>query len=242
VLGFVPWQREHDYLRRMTLVMGQRNQLVWDIPVADSFERNRAIYRIDAARFKRVVAELTELLDLGTLLERPVRNLSLGERMKCELAVALLHEPQVLFLDEPTIGVDVTMQRRIREFIAGYNQRTGATVLLTSHYMADVEALCKRVIVIHHGQILFDGQLARLGDQFAAWKTLTVELEDLSADLSGYGDVLERDGGRVKLRVPKADTARVTAQLLAEREVADLTVEDPPIEDVIELVFAQERQ
>jgi len=147
----------------------------------------------------------------------------------------------VLFLDEPTIGLDVTMQKRIRAFVAEYNRRYDATVLLTSHYMADVEALCKRVVVIHHGRILFDGPLARLGDQFDAYKTLTVELEDLSADLSRYGDVLEREDGRVKLRVPKAETARITALLLAERDVADLTVEDPPIEDVIELVFAQER-
>ena len=170
-----------------------------------------------------------------------MRNLSLGERMKVEVVGSLLHRPQVLFLDEPTIGLDVTMQKRIRTFIAEYNRRYEATVLLTSHYMADVEALCKRVVVIHHGKILFDGPLARLGDQFDAYKTLTVELEDLSADLSGYGDVLEREDGRVKLRVPKADTARITARLLAERDIADLTVEDPPIEDVIELVFAQER-
>src|SRR5262247_1559365 len=204
VLGFVPWRREHDFLRRMTLVMGQRNQLIWDIPVADSFERNRAIYRIDGARFRRVVGELTELLDLGALLERPVRNLSLGERMKCELAVALLHEPQVLFLDEPTIGVDVTMQRRIREFIAGYNQRTGATVLLTSHYMADVEALCRRVIVIHHGRLLFDGQLAALVASFASHKTVTVELGAPGPDLAEYGEVIAREHGRFVLRVPKA--------------------------------------
>jgi ABC-2 type transport system ATP-binding protein len=146
----------------------------------------------------------------------------------------------VLFLDEPTIGLDVTMQKRIRGFIAEYNRRYGATVLLTSHYMADVEALCRRVIVIHHGTILFDGALARLGDDLAAWKTIDVELEDGEGDLSAYGDVVESDEGRVKLRVPRAEVARVTARLLAERDVADLTVEDPPIEDVIELVFAQE--
>ena len=161
--------------------------------------------------------------------------------MKVEIVGSLLHRPQVLFLDEPTIGLDVTMQKRIREFVAEYNRRHGATVLLTSHYMADVVALCKRVVVIHHGQILFDGPLARLGDEFEAFKTLTVELEDAGADLSAYGDVLERDEGRVKLRVPRADTARVTARLLAERDVVDLSVEDPPIEDVIELVFAQQR-
>jgi ABC-2 type transport system ATP-binding protein len=241
VLGHEPWRREHAFLRRMTLVMGQRNQLIWDIPVADSFERNRAIYRVDPATYRRIIGELTELLELGPLLERPVRNLSLGERMKCELAVALLHEPQVLFLDEPTIGLDVTMQRRIREFIAGYNRRTGATVLLTSHYMADVEALCRRVIVIHHGRILFDGQLAGLVSSFASHKTVTFELDTPPpADLSDYGEVVSRDGLRVVLRVPKSDTPKLTARLLADLPVLDLVVEDPPIEEVIERVFAGE--
>ena len=158
-----------------------------------------------------------------------------------ELIAALLHSPEVLFLDEPTIGLDVTMQKRIRSFVAEYNMRYGATVLLTSHYMADVEALCKRVIVIHHGRILFDGQLARLGDRFAAWKKIAVDLESGGADLSAYGEVVEHTGDRVTLRVPRAETARITARLLAEQDVADLTVEDPPIEDVIEMVFAQER-
>jgi ABC-2 type transport system ATP-binding protein len=241
VLGHVPSKRERAFLSRITLVMGNRNQLQWDLPALDSFELNRAIYRIPRADFTPLRDELIELLDVGDLVRKPVRNLSLGERMKVEIVGSLLHRPQVLFLDEPTIGLDVTMQKRIRSFIAEYNRRYGATVLLTSHYMADVVALCRRVIVIHHGEILFDGPLARLGDQFAAWKTITVELLESGVDLSRYGDVLESDGDRVKLRVPKAETARVTAQLLAERDVADLTVEDPPIEDVIELVFAQER-
>jgi ABC-2 type transport system ATP-binding protein len=241
VLGHVPSKREREFLRRITLVMGNRNQLQWDLPALDSYELNRAIYRLPRRDFLQLRDELIELLDVGDLVRKPVRNLSLGERMKVEIVGSLLHRPGVLFLDEPTIGLDVTMQKRIREFVAEYNRRHGATVLLTSHYMADVEALCRRVIVIHHGTILFDGPLARIGDQFEAFKTLTVEIEDPAADLSGYGDVLERDDGRVKLRVPKAETARVTARLLADREVADLTVEDPPIEDVIELVFAQER-
>jgi viologen exporter family transport system ATP-binding protein len=241
VLGHVPSKREREFLRRITLVMGNRNQLQWDLPALDSYELNRAIYRLPRGEFTTLRDELIELLDVGDLVRKPVRNLSLGERMKVEVVGSLLHRPQVLFLDEPTIGLDVTMQKRIRTFVAEYNRRYDATVLLTSHYMADVEALCKRVVVIHHGKILFDGPLARLGDQFEAFKTLTVELEDFSADLSGYGDVLEREDGRVKLRVAKADTARVTARLLAERDIADLTVEDPPIEDVIELVFAQER-
>jgi ABC-2 type transport system ATP-binding protein len=241
VLGHVPSKRERDFLRRITLVMGNRNQLQWDLPALDSFELNRAIYRIQRADFTPLRDELIELLDVGDLVRKPVRNLSLGERMKVEVVGSLLHRPQVLFLDEPTIGLDVTMQKRIRSFVAEYNRRYEATVLLTSHYMADVEALCKRVIVIHHGKILFDGPLARLGDSLAAWKTIDVELQDGAADLSAYGEVVESDVGRIKLRVPRDETARVTARLLAEQDVADLTVEDPPIEDVIELVFAQEQ-
>ena len=225
VLGHIPSKREREYLRRMTLVMGNRNQLQWDLPALDSFELNRAIYRLPRGDFLRTRDELIELLDAGDLVRKPVRNLSLGERMKVEIVGALLHRPQVLFLDEPTIGLDVTMQKRIRTFIAEYNQRYEATVLLTSHYMADVEALCKRVIVIHRGRLLFDGQLAALADRFAAYKTIEAVLAD---------------GERMSLRVPKAETSRATAQLLAEHDVSDLTVEDPPIEDVIEQVFATE--
>jgi ABC-2 type transport system ATP-binding protein len=238
VLGHVPWRREKVFLRQITLVMGQRNQLVWDIPAIDSYELNRAIYRISAPDYRRTLDELTDLLELGPLLRKPVRNLSLGERMKCEIAAALLHRPQVLFLDEPTIGLDVTMQRRIRAFIAEYNRRYGATVLLTSHYMADVEALCRRVIVIHHGKLLFDGELSALVQRFSAHKTIVVQLEDCLADLHSYGEVVTCEDGHVTLRVPKADTARVTGRLLADLAVIDLTVEDPPIEEVIEQVFA----
>jgi viologen exporter family transport system ATP-binding protein len=239
VLGHVPSRREKDYLRRMTLVMGNRNQLQWDLPAMDSFELNRAIYRLTREDFVAIRDEMIELLDIGDLVRKPVRQLSLGERMKVEVVGSLLHRPQVLFLDEPTIGLDVTMQKRIRGFIAEYNRRYGATVLLTSHYMADVVALCKRVIVIHYGRIMFDGNLSALSDRFAAYKTIEVALADGSSDLDGYGDVLERDGDRVKLRVPKADTPRIAARLLSEQQVVDLTIEDPPIEDVIELVFAE---
>ena len=240
VLGHLPWKREKDFLRRITLVMGQRNQLVWDIPAADSFELNRAIYRIPTADYRRTLEELSSLLELGPLLRKPVRTLSLGERMKCEIAAALLHRPQVVFLDEPTIGLDVTMQRRIRAFVAEYNRRCGATVLLTSHYMVGVEALCRRVIVIHHGRLLFDGELAGLVQRFTAHKTIVVRLGDCQADLSAYGEVVECTDGLATLRVPKAETARVTERLLADLPVIDLTVEDPPIEEVIERVFAQE--
>jgi ABC-2 type transport system ATP-binding protein len=238
VLGHVPSRREREYLRRITLVMGNRNQLQWDIPALDSFELNRAIYRLPHEQFRATRDELIELLEVGDLVRKPVRNLSLGERMKVEIVGALLHLPQVLFLDEPTIGLDVTMQKRIRQFVAEYNRRHEATVLLTSHYMADVEALCRRVIVIHHGRILFDGALAGLADEFAAYKTIGVVLENGAAPLERYGELLHREGDRVTLRVPKAETPRIAARLLAEQEVLDLTIEEPPIEDVIELVFA----
>jgi ABC-2 type transport system ATP-binding protein len=244
VLGHVPHRRDKAFLKQITLVMGNRNQLQWDIPALDSFDLNRAIYSLPEAEYRRTRDEFIALMEVGDLVRKPVRNLSLGERMKMEIVGALLHRPQVLFLDEPTIGLDVTMQRRLRAFVAEYNQRTGATVLLTSHYMADVEALCRRVIVIHHGRLLYDGDLAGLAERFAAYKTIGVTLgEDPAPDGAVswdiYGEVVERDGAHVKLRVPKADTARLTARLLAELPVADLTVEDPPVEDVIERVFAQ---
>ncbi len=241
VLGETPARRRREYLRRMSLVMGNRNQLQWDIPAADSFELNRAIYQVPWPEFRRTRDELVELLDLGDLVTKPVRNLSLGERMKVELAAALLHRPAVLFLDEPTLGLDITMQKRIRTFIAEYNVRHSASVLLTSHYMADVEALCQRVIIIDRGRILFDGDLATLATSLAAYKELDVTLAGSGADLSGYGEVRSRDGDRVTLRVPKAQTPLVTARLLADHTVLDLTVEDPPIEDVIELLFAAAR-
>ena len=238
VQGWVPWERQRDFLRQITLVMGNRNQLQWDIPAIDSYEVNRAIYRIPRPIYKRTLDELVDLLDLASLIHKPVRNLSLGERMKCEIAGALLHQPRVLFLDEPTLGLDVTMQRRIRNFIREYNKLHDSTVLLTSHYMADVEALCKRVVVIHHGQILFDGDLSGLVARFSPHKTISVQLDSGSYDLSVYGEVMEQNGAGIKLRVPKADTAAVTGRLLSSLPVIDLTVEDPPIEEVIEQVFA----
>jgi ABC-2 type transport system ATP-binding protein len=239
VLGYCPWRREHAFLRQIALVMGQRNQLIWDIPTIDSFELNRAIYGIPLARYRQVLEELTALLDLAPLLHKPVRNLSLGERMKCEIAACLLHSPKILFLDEPTIGLDVVMQRRIRDFIREYNRRSGATVLLTSHYMADVEALCRRVILIHHGKMLFDGELGHLIERFSPYKTIAVRLEE-PADLRPYGEVIASSEEQITLRVPKGEVARVTECLLADLPVVDLSVEDAPIEAVIEQIFTQE--
>ena len=225
VLGYEPRTRPSALLRQITLVMGNRNQLQWDLPAMDSFELNRAIYRIPRAEFEHLRDELIELLDLGDLVRKPVRNLSLGERMKMEIAGSLLHRPKVLFLDEPTIGLDITMQKRIRSFLAEYNQRSGATVMLTSHYMADVQALCKRVIVIHHGRLLFDGELASLATRFSLDKTVTARLAD---------------GAEIKVNAPRGDIASATGKLLAEHEVVDLTIEDAPIEDVIERLFASD--
>jgi ABC-2 type transport system ATP-binding protein len=240
VLGHVPSRRERAFLTGITLVMGNRSQLQWDLPALDSYELNRAIYRVRRDDFIALRDEMIELLEVGDVVRKPVRNLSLGERMKVEMVGSLLHRPRVLFLDEPTIGLDVTMQKRVRSFIAEYNRRYGATVLLTSHYMADVVALCRRVIVIHHGRVLFDGDLTALADRFAAYKTINVTLADNAAPLETYGEVMERDGYRVKLRVARAEVSPIAARLLREQQVTDLTIEEPPIEDVIELVFAHE--
>lgn len=247
VLGYEPGRRDPAMLSRLALVMGNRNQLQWDLPALDSFELNRAIYRIPRQDFTLMRDELIELLEIGDLVKKPVRNLSLGERMKVEIAGSLLHRPTVLFLDEPTIGLDITMQKRIRSFIGEYNQRYEATVVLTSHYMADVQALCRRVIIIHHGNVLYDGDLAALSQKFAATKTIIVRFEQMNTstaidarvpDLSRYGTVVSSDGGAVSLTVSRDQVASITTQILNDYSVLDLTIEDPPIDDVIERVFA----
>ena len=240
VMGHTPWRRESAYLSRISMVMGQRSQLMWDLPAMDSFLVHLAVYGVDKADGRATLDELIGLLDIGSVLKKQVRMLSLGERMKCEICVSLLHRPSVLFLDEPTLGVDVTMQARIREFIAEYNRRYGATVILSSHYMADVTALCKRVIVVDRGKILFDGPLADLSARVAPFKVIAIDLdrEVDGCDFSRIGDVLARDGRKVTLRVARDEVADVTARLLAELPVLDLTIQDPPIEDVIRQVFA----
>ena len=240
VLGYTPWDLKPEYLRAMTLVMGQRNRLSWDIPASDSFLLNQAIYRIPDDEFKRTMAELDELLELSAIIKKPVRNLSLGERMKCELAAGLLHRPKVLFLDEPTIGLDIGAQVRIREFLKEYNRRSGATILLTSHYMADVTALCERVIIIHQGHLKYDGGLTDLARKIAPFKLIGVSLADaVQHDLSAYGVLssAEDDGDKTYIQVKADQVTAVTARLLADLPVHDITITDPPIEAVIEQAF-----
>jgi ABC-2 type transport system ATP-binding protein len=240
VLGFTPWELKPDYLRSMTLVMGQRNRLSWDIPAADSFLLNQAIYRIPDNEFKQTLDELDELLDLAAIIKKPVRNLSLGERMKCELAAGLLHRPKVLFLDEPTIGLDISAQVRIRAFLQEYNRRSGATILLTSHYMADVTALCERVIIIHQGHLKYDGGLNDLARKIAPFKLIGVSLGAAGLpDLSAYGTPAQSDDDSEKsyIQVRADQVTSVTARLLADLPVHDISITDPPIEAVIEQAF-----
>lgn len=246
VLDFIPWERKREYLQSMTLVMGQRSRLSWDIPAADSFLLNQAIYRIPDAEYQHSVKELDELLELSPILKKPVRNLSLGERMKVELAAGLLHRPKVLFLDEPTIGLDISAQARIRDFLREYNRRTGATILLTSHYMADVTALCERIIIIHHGQLRYDGGLTDLSKRIAPFKLIGVILGDpCPCDLSVYGTAVagndngEENGSKHYVQVPAGEVAAITARMLKDLPIYDLTIEDPPIETVIERAFQE---
>ena len=242
VLGFTPWELKPEYLRSMTLVMGQRNRLSWDIPAADSFLLNQAIYRIPDDEYQATYKELDELLELEPIMKKPVRNLSLGERMKCEIAAGLLHRPKVLFLDEPTIGLDITGQARIREFLREYNKRTGATILLTSHYMADVTALCERIIIIHHGQLKYDGGIGDLSRKIAPFKLIGIRLAEAdSHDLTQYGTPVqnEEDWDKQYIQVKAEDVTRVTSGLLANLPIHDITITDPPIEDVIEQAFNQ---
>ena len=242
VLGFTPWELKPEYLLSMTLVMGQRNRLSWDIPAADSFLLNQAIYRLPDDQYQKTYKELDELLELEPLMKKPVRNLSLGERMKCEIAAGLLHRPKVLFLDEPTIGLDITGQARIREFLREYNRRTGATILLTSHYMADVTALCERIIIIHHGKLKYDGGINDLSRKIAPFKLIGVRLaETNSHDLGKYGTPVQNaeDWEKQYIQVKAEDVTRVTSGLLADLPIHDITITDPPIEDVIEQAFNQ---
>ncbi len=238
----VPFRREAALLEKITLVMGQKSQLIWDLPPSETYALNRAVFDIPKPRFDTTLEELTELLELGDLLHKPARQLSLGERMKCELAAALLHGPSVLFLDEPTIGLDVAMQLAVRDFIRRYNQMHQATVLLTSHYMQDVVALCPRIIVIDRGRLVHDGDLKALVKSMDPDKRVSFTLPGLidgDDALGKLGAVLARDGARITLRVSERELPGVVSHLLGTLEVADLGIEDPPLEDVLRVMFAR---
>jgi ABC-2 type transport system ATP-binding protein len=239
VAGFRPQRRQAEFLKRITLVMGQKQQLIWDLPPLDSLRVNAAVYGIPDGEARRRIDELAEMLELGPELTRPVRKLSLGQRMKAELLAALLHQPAVLFLDEPTLGLDVNAQARVRSFLADYNRRTGATVLLTSHYLADITALCPRVLLIHQGGLFHDGSLRYLSERLAPCRQVRLELrEPVAAErLAAFGTVESLEGRAVTLLVAREQLTEVVARLLGELEVADLEVSDPPIEELIGDLF-----
>ncbi|MDJ0618315.1 MAG: ATP-binding cassette domain-containing protein [Calothrix sp. MO_192.B10] len=239
VAGYIPFRRQEAFLQKITLVMGQKQQLLWDIPAMDSLRINAAVYNIPEAEFRRRLGELTEMLSLKGKLTQPVRKLSLGERMKAELLAALLHRPQVLFLDEPTLGLDVNAQVGVRDFLRQYNQRYQATVLLTSHYMADITALCQRVLVIHQGKLMYDGSLDGLLERFAPYREIHLELVHPlpRENLLLYGDVQHIDGRSVSFIVPQENLTKTVSLILSHLEVIDLTVSEPPIEETIGRVF-----
>jgi ABC-2 type transport system ATP-binding protein len=244
VAGFVPWTGGSDFKRRIALVLGNRQQLVWDLPPEETFLLNRAIYDIAEPAYRERLAELVDLLELRDVRDKPVRQLSLGERMKCELAAALLHHPPLLFLDEPTLGLDVTAQEAIRRFLSQYRERHGATVLLTSHYMQDVTALASRVLIINRGRLLYDGALDALVARIARIKRIELVLgpapDGITAEtLATFGTVKSFQFPNAVLEVRREEAAATSARLLAAFPVADLSIEDPPIEDVIRQAFAQ---
>jgi len=238
VLGFVPWERKDAMKRQFSLLMGQKNALWWDLPARESLELNRAIYGIDRKKFDQIVGDLTELLDVRDKLGIMVRELSLGERMKMELIAALLHSPKVLFLDEPTIGLDVVSQRKVREFLRYYNQENQVVTLLTSHYMQDIEELCKRVILIDHGRIIFDGQLSTISDRFATHKVLSLGFgSPVPDDFDRFGEVVERTPNTVRIKVARNEVTNTCRHILGTYPVTDINVQEVPIEEMIRSLF-----
>ena len=240
VLGHIPWRRESAYRRRFALVMGQKNQLWWDLPAAESFRLHQQIYGIPPEQFVQVRDELTDMLGVRHLISRPVRELSLGERMKMELIAALLHSPEVLFLDEPTIGLDVVAQYTIQQFLREYQAQKGTTVILTSHYMKDVAALCRRVVVIFDGRIIYDGSLTGLVEHLGNYKIVTIRFSDgvVPTDLARFGQIILREPPRVRLRVSRSDATEVIRAVLTRYLADDVSVEDPPLEELIAALFA----
>ena len=239
VLGFDPWKRQPEFQKQFALVMGQKNQLWWDLPPIETFELNKAIYELSDKEYKRTLNTLVELLDVGDVLNIQVRKLSLGQRMKCELIAALLHTPKVLFLDEPTIGLDVLMQKALRDFIKDYNKKFNASIILTSHYMDDVKEICDRALVIDHGQKIFDGQLKKLIDSYARNKILSLVFTQpvTTKRLAEFGQVKAADQFTATLLVPRAAATKTASKLLSLLPVQDLNIEEPPIEAIIREVF-----
>jgi ABC-2 type transport system ATP-binding protein len=241
VLGFVPWERADSFRRRFSLVMGQKNQLWWDLPAADSFDLHREIYSLPTDEFKRTLGALTELFQVAALTRQPVRELSLGERMKMELIAALLHQPQLLLLDEPTIGLDVLAQATIQRCLKEYNSSRGVTMLLTSHYMRDVEALCSRVLVITHGKVIYDGGLSRIIEEFGQTKLVRLQFagEDVPEGLDLFGELAREEGPVAELKVDRARVAEVLGAILDQYTVIDMSVQDPPLDQVIARLFEE---
>jgi ABC-2 type transport system ATP-binding protein len=242
VLGFVPWERRNEMKRQFSLLMGQKNALWWDLPAQESLELNRAIYGIDRDRFKKVVNGLADLLEVQDKMNVKVRELSLGERMKMELISALIHEPRVLFLDEPTIGLDVVSQKRVRDFLRIYNEQHRIVTMLTSHYMQDIQELCRRVIIIDHGKIFFDGPLTSIVDRFSGHKILSLTFEqEVARDFSSFGEVIEQTPLSVQLKVPRAKVTETCRKLLEACSVSDINVQELPVEEVIRQLFGERK-
>jgi ABC-2 type transport system ATP-binding protein len=239
--GYEPKRRQDAFLKRIMLVLGQKQQLLWDLPPSETFELNRAVYDVPRPQYDATLRELTELLELGDLVKKPSRTLSLGERMKCELAAALIHRPKVLFLDEPTIGLDVSMQATVRDFVKRYNERNAATLILTSHYMEDVAQLCPRVIVIDRGKLAYDGALDALVTRIRPDKRIVLRFSRPvdAADLAALGRVVRHDAGQSVLQVPNDSVNAAVSRALAQLPVSDLTVENPPLEEVMSELFAR---
>ncbi len=239
VLGFTPYERKHEFLKQISLVMGQKNQLFWDLPAIETFNLNKEIYEVSDSRYKKVLKDLIDMLDVKDIIHQQVRKLSLGQRMKCELIASLIHTPKVLFLDEPTIGLDVVMQKKMRQFIKEYNQTYESTIILTSHYMGDVQELCKRIIIIDHGHLGYDGRLESLVKKYAKNKTITlVFTEEISKDkLKAYGKITHYDPLKVTFSIPRSKVSDLASEMLKKLPVDDVDIAETPIEEIIRQVF-----